>query len=102
MPRHIFFSWQSDTTNAVGRSFVETCLERAIAELAADAEVELADRELVDKDTQNVPGSPPIADTIFGKIDGAAAFLSDLTFVATRLSGCYLGKCKVPLGRADL
>ena len=59
-------------------------------------------RLLAGKDTQNVPGSPPIADTIFGKIDGAAAFLSDLTFVATRLSGCYLGKCKVPLGRADL
>lgn len=37
--------------------------------------------------TQNVPGSSPIAETIFGKIDGAAAFLSDLTFVATRLSG---------------
>lgn len=88
MPQHIFFSWQSDTPNAVGRSFVETCLERAIAELVADADVELADRDLkVDKDTQSVPGSPPIADTIFGKIDDAAVFLGDLTFVAKRLDG---------------
>lgn len=36
MPQHIFLCWQSDIANAVGRSFVETCLERAIAELAAD------------------------------------------------------------------
>jgi hypothetical protein len=88
MPQHIFFSWQSDTPNAVGRSFVESCLERAIGELVADADVELADRQLeVDKDTQNVPGSPPIADTIFGKIDNSAVFLADLTFVAKRLGG---------------
>ncbi|HEV2562407.1 MAG TPA: hypothetical protein VGT78_09725 [Rhizomicrobium sp.] len=88
MPQHVFFSWQSDTPNAVGRSFVETCLERSIAELVADADVELADRDVeMDKDTLNVPGSPPIADTIFGKIDNAAVFLGDLTFVATRLGG---------------
>jgi len=45
MPHHIFFSWQSDTANQVGRSFIETCLGRAIGELQADADVDPADRD---------------------------------------------------------
>jgi hypothetical protein len=88
MTHHIFFSWQSDTPNAVGRSMIEACLERAIGLLQADAEVDLADRELaMDKDTLHVPGSPAIAETIYGKIDRAAVFLSDLTYVAVRPNG---------------
>jgi len=88
MPHHVFFSWQSDTPNRVGRSFIETCLGRAIGELQADADVDPADRELaVDRDTLEVPGSPPIMETIFGKIDRAAVFLSDLTYVAERAGG---------------
>ncbi|TCQ13206.1 hypothetical protein [Rhizobium sp. PP-CC-3G-465] len=77
MTHHIFFSWQSDTPNGVGRSLIETCLERAIGVLQADADVDLADRDIVvDRDTLDVPGSPPIMETIFGKIDRAAVFLS--------------------------
>jgi hypothetical protein len=88
MVHHIFFSWQSDTPNAVGRTMIEACLERAIGQLQADAEVELADRELrIDKDTLHVPGSPPITETIYSKIDRAAVFLSDLTYVAERPNG---------------
>ena len=88
MTHHIFFSWQSDTPNAVGRSMIEACLERAIGLLQADAEVDLADRELaMDKDTLHVPGSPAIAETIYAKIDRSAVFLSDLTYVAVRSSG---------------
>jgi hypothetical protein len=75
VPQHVFFSWQSDTPNRLGRNFVESCLERAIGELQADAEVDLADREIkIDRDTRNVPGSP-IMETIFSKIDEAAVFL---------------------------
>ena len=88
MPRHIFFSWQSDTANRIGRSFIETCLGRAIGELQADADVDPADREMaVDRDTLDVPGMPPIIEAIFGKIDRAAVFLSDLTYVAERTGG---------------
>lgn len=88
MTHHIFFSWQSDIPNPVGRSFIETCLDRAIAEVVGDTDIELADRDLaVDKDTKGEPGSPSIADTIFGKIDKAAVFLADMTYVATRLDG---------------
>ena len=47
-----------------------------------------ADRDLsVDRDTRDVPGSPPIMETIFGKIDRAAVFVSDLTYVAERMAG---------------
>ena len=41
----------------------------------------------MDKDTLHVPGSPAIAETIYGKIDRAAVFLSDLTYVALRPKG---------------
>jgi hypothetical protein len=88
MPHHIFFSWQSDTPNRVGRSFIETCLGRTIGELQADADVDPADRDMaVDRDTRDVPGMPPVIDTIFGKIDRAAVFVSDLTYVAERAGG---------------
>jgi hypothetical protein len=88
MPQHVFFSWQSDTPNAVGRSFVDACLRAAIRELAADAEVDLPDRDIeIDRDTLNEPGSPPIADTIFAKIDRAAVFVADMTYVSTRPNG---------------
>lgn len=85
MPHHIFYSWQSDTENRVGRGLVQWALDRAIRAINADADVDPADRELqADRDTLDVPGMPPLADTIFDKIDRAAAFLSDLTHVATR------------------
>lgn len=34
----------------------------------------------IDQDTQGVPGSPPIAETILAKIDVADIFVADLTF----------------------
>lgn len=85
MPRHIFYSWQSDTENRVGRNFIQWALEGAIKTINADADVDPADRDLrTDRDRANVPGTPPLADTIFDKIDRAVAFVSDLTHVATR------------------
>jgi hypothetical protein len=88
MPHHIFFSWQSDLPNHVGRSFIEGCLERAIGIVQADADIDPADREMaVDRDTLDVPGSPPIMETIFGKIERASVFLADLTYVAERFGG---------------
>ncbi len=85
MPNHIFFSWQSDTHSGTGRNFIQRALDRAVAAIARDTEVDPANRDLaVDTDTANVPGSPPVVETIFSKIDRAAAFVSDMTFVARR------------------
>ena len=67
----IFYSWQSDTPSSVNRSFIEEALKQAIDRLKSDATVEPAVRETIiklDKDTQDVPGSPPIADTILERL----------------------------------
>ena len=90
MVETIFFSWQSDTKNRVGRTFLETALRAAIDELHAKLAVEEPDRETelqIDKDTSGVAGSPPIVDTIFAKIDQATAVLVDVTFSGHRLNG---------------
>ena len=86
MKSTVFFSWQSDRPSKEGRNLIEASLKEAIAQLASDAEVEEAVRDglSLDKDTQGVPGSPSIIDTIFNKIDAAAVFVADLTFVGTR------------------
>lgn len=85
----IFYSWQSDTPSTVNRSFIEEALNEAIDRLKSDATVEPAVRETIiklDKDTQGVPGSPPIADTILLKIEICAGFVADLTLVGESLS----------------
>lgn len=90
MAHTIFFSWQSDTPNNCGRSFIEAALKDALKELTADTALEPAIRDeglAIDRDRRGVPGTPPIVDTIFRKIDRAACFLADMTFVATRFDG---------------
>ena len=71
-----------------GRNLIERALGDAILAIQADAEIDPAYRELaIDRDTSGVPGSPPLVETIFAKVDVATAFLSDLTYVATRADG---------------
>jgi hypothetical protein len=85
----VFFSWQSDRPAEHGRSFVEAALERALRSLNSDAEIEeaLRDELVVDTDTKDVPGQPPVVETIFKKIDACAVFVPDLTFVGVRAGG---------------
>jgi hypothetical protein len=92
VPQHIFYSWQADTPTACSKNLIGRALQDAIAELNAEVTVDAADRDeedaaVLDQDTAGVPGSPPIVETIFGKIDRAAAFVSDLTYVAERRDG---------------
>lgn len=85
MTKHIFFSWQSDRPPLTGRNLIERALGDAITAIAADADIDPARRELaIDRDSSGVPGSPPLVETIFGKVNAAAVFLSDLTYVGTR------------------
>lgn len=80
MPIRIFYSWQSDQPQ--NRRFVRSALDSAIEELREDSTLDEAQRDVVaDQDTQGVPGSPAIADTILGKIRSANVFLADLTFM---------------------
>lgn len=80
----IFYSWQSDIDTDVNKFFIKSALEKAIASLKNELKVEDSEREDIslDHDTKNVPGSPPIVDTILQKIDQCGIFLSDLTYVA--------------------
>lgn len=84
----VFFSWQADRSKLTGRNLIERALRDAINELNSDAELDEAEREVeLDSDTKGVPGSPPIVETIFKKIDAASVFVPDLTFVGTRGKG---------------
>ena len=89
MASTVFYSWQSDLPNNINRGFIEDALHRAIKELKADLALERALRDDIelDKDTQNVPGIPPIVETIFSKISKASAFVPDITFVAKSEGG---------------
>lgn len=100
----IFYSWQSDLDTKTCRNFIERALLKAIEQIQ-DVKVEDADRPaddrlegieqtdldadglMLDKDTAGVPGSPPIAETIFRKIEQAALFVPDLTSVVPRRDG---------------
>src|SRR5262245_38295219 len=81
----IFYSWQSDLPNSTNRGFIGDCLERAIKELRAEGS--LGVEPALDRDTQGVPGSPDIADTIFEKIDNCAMFVGDVSFINGRRDG---------------
>jgi hypothetical protein len=88
MPITVFFSWQADTPTREGRNFVEAALKRAVSRIGQDATVEEVIRELaVESGAQGAPGSPPIVETIFRRIDRAAVFVPDLTFIAKRPDG---------------
>ncbi len=85
--QRVFYSWQSDLPGSHNRSFIEDALEAALKKLNARTEIDASPRpELaLDKDTQGVPGSPPITETIVQKIKDCAVFVGDLSFVAQSL-----------------
>src|SRR5438034_10474649 len=86
MARTIFFSWQADTPTRTGRNFIRDVLEEVCKRIAADTGVDEALRGVgVDSATRCVAGQPPIADTIFKKIDASSVFVADMTFVGKRI-----------------
>src|ERR1017187_7145952 len=85
----VFFSWQSDIPTRDGRNFIEKALQDAAYRISQELTVDEPERGsiLIDKDTQGVSGSPAIFDTILDKIERAAVFVPDLTFVSSRPNG---------------
>ncbi len=82
-PLTIFYSWQSDLPNNTNRSFIQQALETAVRDLNRGDEVsmELA----VDRDTQNTHGAKHIADSILEKIQRAAIFVCDVSFINSQI-----------------
>ena len=77
----IFYAWQSDRPNNLCRGLIRRALEDAAKELEADPDIQDAERDgiEIDSDTQDIPGSPPVAETIFEKIRESDVFVADLT-----------------------
>lgn len=71
------------------KNFIERALQTATRRISKDLEIAEDPRDPLelDKDTQGISGSPNIFDAIRRKIDDAAVFVADLTFVSNRPRG---------------
>jgi hypothetical protein len=77
----VFYSWQNDRPPAVCRYLIRDALKAAVSRIARDSSVEECPR--LDHDTKGESGIPAIAETIFNKIEDAAVFVGDVTFVGS-------------------
>lgn len=78
----VFYAWQSDRPNNLCRGLIRRALDNAAKKLNAALEIEDANRQVeIDQDTQDVSGSPSIAETILNKIRTCDAFIVDLTLI---------------------
>jgi hypothetical protein len=79
----IFWSWQSDTPEQIGKYLVRDALKAAIDKLkqAEDIEEPTRDGLHLDQDTQGTTGSPDLVPTIFGKIENSEVVVADVTIV---------------------
>ena len=75
----IFYSWQSDLPSNKTRSFIGSCIDKAI-ENAQDIEAIEAMR---DEATLGVTGAPDIVATLFSKIDECDLFIADISLCFT-------------------
>jgi hypothetical protein len=89
----VFYSWQSDAPNNVGRSFIREALDAAASGLHLDE----AERPVIDQDTSGVLGSPVIADTIFQKIRLAKVVVADVTLTGQTSDGKRLANSNVAI-----
>jgi hypothetical protein len=75
----VFYSWQSDLPRKLTRDVIHAACASAIERLKVDASLEDAPR--LDHDTQEIPGTPEIAGTIFAKIREAGLVIADVSLV---------------------
>lgn len=75
----VFYSWQSDLPRKLARDVVRGAASSAVQRIAQD--VGLEDSPRLDSDTENVSGSPDIANTIYGKIEKSDVFIADVSIV---------------------
>lgn len=75
----VFYAWQSDLPNNTNRGLIKTALSHALKKVCKDPNIE--DSPRLDHDTKDLPGTPPIAESIYKKIDECGIFVADLTFI---------------------
>lgn len=78
----MFYSWQSDLPGNVTKSFVETCIEKAIKEINKSSAVSLFAKYT--RDTEGETGSVDIAETIYEKIADSDMFIGDISIIRKR------------------
>jgi len=85
----IFWSWQSDTPEQIGKYLVRDALKAAIVKLKKSDEIEEAPRDdlHLDQDTQGTTGSPDLVRTIFNKIEQSEVVIADVTLVGATGEG---------------
>ena len=81
----VFYAWQSDAEPKFNRHLIRVALDGAAKRITEDSTVQA--EVFVDADTEGVPGTPPVTDTILKKIAACDIFAPDLTFVARTESG---------------
>lgn len=86
----VFWSWQSDVPDAVGKNFVKSALKDAVDEIGNELALTDADRPDIDHDTKGEAGLVDINATILKKIDECAAFVADATPVGKTDDGKLL------------
>lgn len=85
-PIHLFYSWQSDRDRKVCGRFIRLAIEAAIESLEAQHSIAIR----LDSDTADVPGTPPVSETILAKIRECEIFVGDVTFVGKAENGKLL------------
>ena len=81
-PKTVFWSWQTDSPNSTNRKLIKRALTDALGDIGVETiDADRDDEIAVESATENVPGSPYIASTLFEKIDTAAVFVADVTII---------------------
>ena len=82
---NVFYSWQSDSPNSTNRGLINKSLNKAALVLRRDQEISI--EPVIDRDTENVPGSPNIAKTILEKIENSQVFVGDVSIINPNSNG---------------
>src|SRR5262245_13952058 len=78
----IFYSWQSDSPFGCNKDFIQDAILLATSRIKPDDELDI--EPVVDRDTQDLPGNPAIAQSMLEKIDQCSLFLCDVTIISER------------------
>jgi hypothetical protein len=86
---NLFWSWQSESPVRIGRILVRDALKEAIEQLKLSADIVEPERDTtkIDHDHGRVSGGAGLVREILTMIDGAAAFVADVTAVGRIGSG---------------
>lgn len=85
MANTVFFAWQLDTPSEHNKKFIWEALTSAAQNTTMKGRPELSPRP--ETDTQGVPGTPNIVQTIFKRIRACSVFVADLSFVGSTANG---------------